>query len=76
MLAANYLRKRLESALEIPYNRVCMHEFVASAVNQAKSVITSYSIHYTKLYEKRSRVSRDSVSVGSTMMHSLTISGK
>ena len=31
VLAANYLRKRLEDVLEIPYNRVCMHEFTASA---------------------------------------------
>lgn len=32
VLAANYLRKRLEDHLEIPYNRTCMHEFVASGV--------------------------------------------
>lgn len=31
VLNANYMRKRLENALEIPYNRLCMHEFVASA---------------------------------------------
>ncbi len=31
VLAANYLRKRLEDHLDIPYNRICMHEFVASA---------------------------------------------
>lgn len=36
VLAANYLRKRLENYLEIPYNRTCMHEFVASVVKQAK----------------------------------------
>ncbi|MFW5791993.1 MAG: aminomethyl-transferring glycine dehydrogenase subunit GcvPB [Desulfohalobiaceae bacterium] len=35
VLAANYLRKRLEDHLEIPYNRICMHEFVASAADQA-----------------------------------------
>ncbi|SHN71131.1 aminomethyl-transferring glycine dehydrogenase subunit GcvPB [Desulfovibrio litoralis] len=33
VLNANYLRVALEKVLEIPYNRICMHEFVASAVN-------------------------------------------
>ena len=36
VLAANYMRKRLEDVLEIPYNRVCMHEFTASACRQAE----------------------------------------
>lgn len=31
VLNANYMRKRLENHLHIPYNRICMHEFVASA---------------------------------------------
>ena len=31
VLAANYLRKRLGEAFEIPYDRPCKHEFVASA---------------------------------------------
>jgi glycine dehydrogenase subunit 2 len=31
VLNANYLRKKLEGILEIPYNRLCMHEFVAAA---------------------------------------------
>jgi len=31
VLAANYLRKRLADAIEVPYDRMCMHEFVASA---------------------------------------------
>ncbi|MDR2504398.1 MAG: aminomethyl-transferring glycine dehydrogenase subunit GcvPB [Deltaproteobacteria bacterium] len=31
VLNANYMRKRLERVLEIPYNEICMHEFVASA---------------------------------------------
>lgn len=31
VLAANYLRARLAAAIEVPYNRICMHEFVASA---------------------------------------------
>ncbi len=34
VLNANYLRKRLEEHLHIPYNRICMHEFVASACDQ------------------------------------------
>ncbi|MFW5838094.1 MAG: aminomethyl-transferring glycine dehydrogenase subunit GcvPB, partial [Desulfovibrionaceae bacterium] len=44
VLAANYLRKRLEEHLEIPYNRTCMHEFVASAVEQAKSGVKALDI--------------------------------
>ncbi len=36
VLAANYLRKKLEHVLDIPYNRICMHEFVASACGQQK----------------------------------------
>jgi glycine dehydrogenase subunit 2 len=36
VLAANYMRKRLSSHFEIPYDRICMHEFVASASKQAK----------------------------------------
>ncbi|MCL1889913.1 MAG: aminomethyl-transferring glycine dehydrogenase subunit GcvPB [Desulfovibrionaceae bacterium] len=31
VLNANYLRKRLEDTLDIPYNEPCLHEFVASA---------------------------------------------
>ncbi len=34
VLNANYLRKRLEEHMHIPYNRICMHEFVASACDQ------------------------------------------
>ena len=30
-LNANYLKKRLEGVLDIPYDRICAHEFVASA---------------------------------------------
>ncbi|EPR44257.1 Glycine cleavage system P-protein [Desulfovibrio sp. X2] len=44
VLAANYLRKKLEKALEIPYDRTCMHEFVASAVEQAKSGVRALDI--------------------------------
>jgi len=35
VLAANYLRKRLDDVLDVPYGRVCMHEFVASAEKQS-----------------------------------------
>jgi glycine dehydrogenase subunit 2 len=44
VLAANYLRKRLEEHLDIPYNRTCMHEFVASAVNQAAQGVRALDI--------------------------------
>ncbi len=44
VLAANYLRKRLEQHLEIPYNRICMHEFVASAVRQAAHGVRALDI--------------------------------
>jgi glycine dehydrogenase subunit 2 len=36
VLAANYLRVKLQDHIEIPYNRVCMHEFVASAQAQSE----------------------------------------
>ncbi|CAK7012051.1 MAG: putative glycine dehydrogenase (decarboxylating) subunit 2 [Desulfovibrio sp.] len=35
VLNANYMRKLLEGHLDIPFNRICMHEFVASASNLA-----------------------------------------
>jgi glycine dehydrogenase subunit 2 len=44
VLAANYLRKRLEDHLEIPYNRTCLHEFVASAVHQAEKGVRALDI--------------------------------
>ncbi len=44
VLNANYMRKRLEAHLEIPYNRTCMHEFVASAVEQAKKGVRALDI--------------------------------
>jgi len=44
VLAANYLRKRLEGHLQIPYNRICMHEFVSSAVDQAKKGVRALDI--------------------------------
>ncbi|MGM0646422.1 MAG: aminomethyl-transferring glycine dehydrogenase subunit GcvPB [Thermodesulfobacteriota bacterium] len=44
VLAANYLRKRLEDHLEIPYNRICMHEFVISAARQAENGVRAIDI--------------------------------
>ncbi len=44
VLNANYLRKRLENALDIPYNRICMHEFVASAVNAGEHGVHALDI--------------------------------
>ncbi len=36
VLAANYLRQRVEGQLDLPHHGVCMHEFVASAHNLAE----------------------------------------
>ncbi|NCC24363.1 MAG: glycine dehydrogenase subunit 2 [Deltaproteobacteria bacterium] len=44
VLAANYLRRRIENHLEIPYNRTCMHEFVASAAAQAQKGVRALDI--------------------------------
>lgn len=44
VLSANYLRKKLEKHLDIPYNRLCMHEFVASAVRQAQKGVRAVDI--------------------------------
>ena len=44
VLSANYMRKRLENHYEIPYNRICMHEFVASAVEQAKNGVRALDV--------------------------------
>ena len=38
VLNANYLRRMTEDFLDIPYPRVCMHEFVASAPEGARAV--------------------------------------
>ncbi|MBO0706828.1 MAG: aminomethyl-transferring glycine dehydrogenase subunit GcvPB [Candidatus Dormibacteraeota bacterium] len=35
VLAANYLQSQVETLLDVPYARPCMHEFVASASNLA-----------------------------------------
>lgn len=34
VLNANYIRKRIEDHMHIPYNDICMHEFVVSACDQ------------------------------------------
>jgi glycine dehydrogenase subunit 2 len=44
VLAANYLRKRLDKVLEVPYDRVCMHEFVASACNMSECHVRALDI--------------------------------
>ena len=56
VLNANYLRKKLEAVLEIPYNRICLHEFVATpgdspahALDIAKALIDN-NIHPPTVY--------------------------
>ena len=44
VLAANYLRKCLDDVLEVPYDRICMHEFVASADKQAQKGVRALDI--------------------------------
>jgi len=44
VLNANYIRKKLEDFYEIPYNRICMHEFVLSAQKQAQNGVTALDI--------------------------------
>jgi len=44
VLNANYLRKRLESAYDLPYNRTCMHEVVFSGKRQAKLGVRTLDI--------------------------------
>jgi len=44
VLAANYLRKRLDDVLEVPYDRTCMHEFVASAAKQSEKGVRALDI--------------------------------
>lgn len=41
VLNANYCRVRLGKYFEIPYNRICMHEFVLSAQKQKKKGISA-----------------------------------
>jgi glycine dehydrogenase subunit 2 len=56
VLNANYLRKRLERVLSVPYNRICMHEFVATpgdsparALDVAKALLDR-GIHAPTVY--------------------------
>jgi glycine dehydrogenase subunit 2 len=44
VLAANYLRKRLDDVIEVPYDRTCMHEFVASAAKQSEKGVRALDI--------------------------------
>ena len=44
VLAANYLRKKLDDVLEVPFDRICMHEFVASAEKQAEKGVRALDI--------------------------------
>lgn len=44
VLNANYMRKMLENHLDIPYSRICMHEFVASASNLASHRVRALDI--------------------------------
>ncbi|MCX7774037.1 MAG: aminomethyl-transferring glycine dehydrogenase subunit GcvPB, partial [Clostridia bacterium] len=44
VLNANYVRKKLEDDFEIPHNRLCMHEFVLSAVRQASKGISALDL--------------------------------
>jgi len=44
VLSANYLRKRLDKVLEVPFDRVCMHEFVASACNMSECHVRALDI--------------------------------
>ncbi len=44
VLAANYLRKRVEGLLEMPHEGPCMHEFVASARNLAPDGIKALDV--------------------------------
>ncbi len=44
VLNANYMRKLLEKHLDIPYNRICMHEFVASAMNLASQHVRALDL--------------------------------
>ena len=44
VLNANYCLARLKKAYEIPYDRICMHEFVLSASRQSKKGIRALDI--------------------------------
>ncbi len=44
VLNANYLRARLHDLYEVPFDRVCMHEFVASATKQKAAGVTARDV--------------------------------
>jgi len=44
IINANYLKKRLEAAYEIPMERPCMHEFILSAKNLKAQGIGAWDI--------------------------------
>jgi glycine dehydrogenase subunit 2 len=44
VLSANYLRKQIEGALDMPHEGPCMHEFVASAHNLAPQGIKALDV--------------------------------
>jgi len=44
VLSANYIRKRLANHFEVPYDRICMHEFVATATPQAAKGVHALDI--------------------------------
>lgn len=44
VLAANYLRSRLEGVLDLPHEGPCMHEFVASAKNLAQRGVRAMDV--------------------------------
>jgi glycine dehydrogenase subunit 2 len=55
VLNANYLRKKTEDFLDIPYSRLCMHEFVASAPEGTRALdigkaLLDYGIHAPTVY--------------------------
>lgn len=55
VLNANYLRKKMDSFLHVPFDRICMHEFVSSppegmhALDLAKALL-EYGIHAPTIY--------------------------
>ena len=55
VLNANYLRKKMDSFLHVPFDRMCMHEFVSSppegikALDVAKALL-EYGIHAPTIY--------------------------
>lgn len=44
VLNANYMLKRLEEYFEVPYKKICMHEFVISGVRQKKYGVRTLDI--------------------------------